>query len=937
MPATPPHSFLDLDPPQLRNKSSRLWRRSDKERGSTQGNADVAPAPVPTNVSATTVNTSPHTLPVPRAARAPSTDVQSLASMTTTSTSGSGSSGGPHTQQQQQPLGTRMSSWFTTTFLNSPTPASTPSSNTHDHLHRRPRETTPSPASSPPSGDTPDAAAHHPRRSPGPRRTDSGTIGETQGGGRSSRRRREWRKSPFSDSTSALTVTSEDRDLPTTTTTTLAVPASGPTSTGTSNGLSPASPAAAMMSGMTTLLSTARTKAITSVRLLLDSEAHPDGSEETIWMRGGVRFSYVHDEPLLVSASAAAADGKDSRDRDDAGHEKGKGLAMGMGKARGKTGGRWGKKVSDGGGGGAAEYAWPPGCKSSLSSFPSPSLFSRARTNRIPTPAYNSPPRLSIDGMVHLPFTVRPYPHAQGGRGTGPNSDQGKSSAWTSWMGNMTSGTTGGDGNCSPTERGLTADSGWGCMLRTGQSLLANALVHYHLGRDTLLGDTGRGPVPVSREQRERYATYIQILSWFMDDPAPMCPFSVHRMALAGKRLGKEVGEWFGPSTAAGAVKTLANGFPLCGLAIVTATDSTIYASQVVAASHQPLGEWAQLFDTLPVRRRPPSGAGEWGGQGVLILAGVRLGMEGVNPLYHDSIKALFTFPQFVGIAGGRPGSSYYFIGCQGDNLFYLDPHFTRPAIPFKSRAEARNPNDPSTTMTSRVSNQGDSDDDRDDGDRLSAHVDWLLNVYTSDQLKTFHCDKVKRMPISSLDPSMLMGFLCKDNDDWLDLRERLNNLPQRIISIENTVPTWGDDSDDPDIESFTDTDVDEESIEVSSSPINISKVALEIPSPGLAGVQERAAAESESDIEFEEDDEVVLAAPRIQISASLVHESTDRASPYTEPSKSSPPSTPTLSASQRRDTQPTSLPHDPSAQSVRNDDDDVGGGGSSLASGSPK
>ena len=30
---------------------------------------------------------------------------------------------------------------------------------------------------------------------------------------------------------------------------------------------------------------------------------------------------------------------------------------------------------------------------------------------------------------------------------------------------------------------GLTTDAGWGCMLRTGQSLLANALVHQHLGR----------------------------------------------------------------------------------------------------------------------------------------------------------------------------------------------------------------------------------------------------------------------------------------------------------------------------------------------------------------------------------------------------------------------------------------------------------------------
>ena len=34
--------------------------------------------------------------------------------------------------------------------------------------------------------------------------------------------------------------------------------------------------------------------------------------------------------------------------------------------------------------------------------------------------------------------------------------------------------------------RGLSSDTGWGCMLRTGQSLLANALVKIHLGRGTL-------------------------------------------------------------------------------------------------------------------------------------------------------------------------------------------------------------------------------------------------------------------------------------------------------------------------------------------------------------------------------------------------------------------------------------------------------------------
>ena len=60
---------------------------------------------------------------------------------------------------------------------------------------------------------------------------------------------------------------------------------------------------------------------------------------------------------------------------------------------------------------------------------------------------------------------------------------------------------------------------------------------------------------PPYRVQTADYATYVQILTWFLDTPAPEAPFGVHRMALAGKELGTAIGQWFGPSVAAGAIR----------------------------------------------------------------------------------------------------------------------------------------------------------------------------------------------------------------------------------------------------------------------------------------------------------------------------------------------------------------------------------------------
>jgi cysteine protease ATG4 len=118
-------------------------------------------------------------------------------------------------------------------------------------------------------------------------------------------------------------------------------------------------------------------------------------------------------------------------------------------------------------------------------------------------------------------------------------------------------------------------------------------------------------------------------------------------MALAGKELGKEVGSWFGPSTAAGAIKRLVGEFEDAGLEVVVAVDSVVYESDVYAASCTPRGPHtaaANGFKASGIGASKHHGkkiqyARKWGDRAVLVLVGIRLGIDGVNPIYYDSVK----------------------------------------------------------------------------------------------------------------------------------------------------------------------------------------------------------------------------------------------------------------------------------------------------------
>lgn len=165
---------------------------------------------------------------------------------------------------------------------------------------------------------------------------------------------------------------------------------------------------------------------------------------------------------------------------------------------------------------------------------------------------------------------------------------------------------------------GFTSDTGFGCMIRSGQCILANALQILRLGRDWRW------------QAHTTDSTHCAILSLFADDAR--APFSVHRFVEHGAAVcGKYPGEWFGPSAAARCIQDLANKHKEAGLNVYVSGDGAdVYEDKLkqIALDHD--GNW----------------------QPTLILVGTRLGIDKITPVYWEALKAALQMKQSIGIAG---------------------------------------------------------------------------------------------------------------------------------------------------------------------------------------------------------------------------------------------------------------------------------------------
>uniref|UniRef100_A0AAY4BSD4 Cysteine protease n=1 Tax=Denticeps clupeoides TaxID=299321 RepID=A0AAY4BSD4_9TELE len=278
-----------------------------------------------------------------------------------------------------------------------------------------------------------------------------------------------------------------------------------------------------------------------------------------------------------------------------------------------------------------------------------------------------------------------------------------------------------------------TTDCGWGCMLRSGQMLLAQGLRLHLLPHDwtwsaprSLTKDdmevvprqdtSSCRPGDASKTRRKSLGsildggtetTHRQVVAWFGDQP--LCPFGLHQLVEVGRSLGKKAGDWYGPSVMAHIIRKAVCASEVSSLAVYVAQDCAVYK-----------GDVTKLCEPRPSE----SATGPAGWRSVIILVPVRLGGDAFNPAYTECLKGLLNLKCCIGIMGGRPKHSLFFVGFQ-DQLLYLDPHYSQPV------------------------------------------VDVCRDNFP---LQSFHCKSAQKMPFTRMDPSCTVGFYAQNQRDFVCL-----------------------------------------------------------------------------------------------------------------------------------------------------------------------
>eukprot|EP00210_Caulerpa_lentillifera_P001217 g1173.t1 len=330
--------------------------------------------------------------------------------------------------------------------------------------------------------------------------------------------------------------------------------------------------------------------------------------------------------------------------------------------------------------------------------------------------------------------------------------------------------------NFSPITAGdtvWTSDVGWGCAIRSGQMMIAQAFLDHLKSRSKKNCNVHSGRI-------------ASVVSLFWDSPLDEHVFSIHHICKIASRHGVEPGSWMGPgfvSRVLCEIVNLTHPFNVHAALISTPagasciTPEKIEELQSVFSNNTELNSTPQNAPNQPPDEEDPLGLASLP-PGLLIMIPLLLGTSKMHPRYMRQVKETLTWTQSIGIIGGRSSSSMYLVGFQDSEIFHLDPHKPR-------------------TVTSSPQ-------------EFTTYFNAPLKVMSEDVVIT----------------SLSLGFYCKTKMELCDLMEKLQQMEKEsdgapiITFLEKNIPncaapssTWSlpDEvlaDDDDDIEDLSDWEV---------------------------------------------------------------------------------------------------------------------------------
>lgn len=219
--------------------------------------------------------------------------------------------------------------------------------------------------------------------------------------------------------------------------------------------------------------------------------------------------------------------------------------------------------------------------------------------------------------------------------------------------------------------------------------------------------------IPESDRTKDGCDAQEEILRLFADEET--APFSVHRVCETTAAWGAPPGRWFEPSVMCRAFEVLIAGHEL-------GTELAVY----VVSGRDGEGGGVPVLDEDEIRAKSVDA-----GKALLLLVPVVLGTgRTINTRYIGQLRSMLAFEQSIGIVGGRPNSSLYIVGHSDDVFFYLDPHVVQPA-----------------------------------------------SLLDSVDVESYYCPTPLHIRGEALDPTLALGFYCREAADAVELLARVDAL----------------------------------------------------------------------------------------------------------------------------------------------------------------